>query len=149
MFGVEGYWSQQCPARGSGLTHVHWNQCSPDGHPGSDTGHHYGQCCHCGGYASQMAREAVMPPLDVAARLRQMGLITDEGTPVATEQDTGLEDIHAENTPVEPKAITGEGPQGHRWGRGRGEFGWRDERRVEAYVGFAEWLSRNGGGERG
>jgi hypothetical protein len=49
-------WSEQCPARGAGLTHAHWRECRPEhgGHPSTDptteyAGRHhaYDQCCHC------------------------------------------------------------------------------------------------------
>lgn len=93
------WWRQPCPARGASLTHAHWAQCRPDGvHPADDTGnegnnHPINMCCHCQltEQIERLSNEAGQPPLDVAARLRHMGLIPD------TE--------HTDSTPVEPRAI--------------------------------------------
>lgn len=109
-------WLDQCPARGYGLTHAHDRDCRD--------GHIAGQCCECGGFPGPIVAEQpsqpptiVMPPLDVQARLHALGL--DHG------EDTGMEDIrqeHDEDTPVEPRMVTGDGPQGKTTGPGRGDL---------------------------
>jgi len=49
----ESWWDLPCPARGSGLTHAHWNRCNPKKvHPKDPTGnegnqHSAATCCHC------------------------------------------------------------------------------------------------------
>lgn len=41
-------WSDDCPARGAGLGHAHWDKCDPRrGHPGTGTVHLASECCHC------------------------------------------------------------------------------------------------------
>lgn len=48
-----GWWTQQCPARGPGLSHAHWSHCNPDsGHPHDESGnegnhHGWDMCCSC------------------------------------------------------------------------------------------------------
>jgi hypothetical protein len=92
------------------------------------------------------------PDIDVQARLKSLGIMGSwaempDGTllHLSTEKDTRMEDIHAapehdENTPVEPRAITGEGPQGPKYGIGRGEATPRFLQRVKSYVQFYESL---------
>lgn len=40
-------WKEQCPARGAGLEHAHWNECRGE-HPGTGEKHGRFACCHCG-----------------------------------------------------------------------------------------------------
>jgi hypothetical protein len=63
-------WSEQCPARGAGLTHAHWRECRPEhgGHPSTDptteyAGRHhaYDQCCHCEERIERAATPAEQP----------------------------------------------------------------------------------------
>jgi hypothetical protein len=54
---------------------------------------------------------------------------------------------HDDNTPVERRAVTGEGPQGKPTGLGRGPLTWRDQNRVRAHVEYRAWLAQHGGGE--
>jgi hypothetical protein len=120
-------WKQQCPARGYGLTHAHDTQCKD--------GHIAGQCCECGGFPGPQVAEhthqfSVPPPLDVTARMKALGLL---------QEDTGMEDIRAEhddNTPVEPKMITGNGPEGKPDGKGRGDLTYRQEMRIMRWKAF-------------
>lgn len=57
------FWEEQCPARGAGLSHAHWNKCDPNGthprragelHPGRK--HAADQCCECEHTALTWAR---------------------------------------------------------------------------------------------
>ena len=107
------YWQEDCPARGVLLSHTF----GPGDNPGV--------CAFCGG--SPAAR--IMPPLDVQARLAALGLGQSPG-PLTVEE------LHALDTLVEPRAITGLGPQGPNYGRGRGEFTWRDQQRLIARITF-------------
>lgn len=38
---------EDCPARGAGLKHAHWDECRGN-HPGTDEYHAPQDCCHCG-----------------------------------------------------------------------------------------------------
>jgi hypothetical protein len=57
-----------------------------------------------------------------------------------------------ENSLVEPRAVTGAGPQGRRSGPGRfhlpDELTALDRKRIEAYVRWREYLATHGGGEK-
>ena len=57
--------------------------------------------------------------------------------------------LPVDQTLIEPKMITGNGPQGRVAAPGRGDFTSRDEDRTVSYVGWREFLARNGGGEHG
>lgn len=77
------FWTEDCPARGAALSHVHWDMCYPaTGHPGTGDKHAWTDCCHCGMNAAEeynrekMFREAGLPPVDVEARMRSLGLIS-------------------------------------------------------------------------
>lgn len=126
------YRGNPCPARPTGLPHTQQGL----------------KCLHCGtpvsaypqndpAYPQKDASPA--PPVDVTQRLRDLGLIGPEA-----ESDLDREDI-----PVEPKAVTGQGPQGRPNGLGRGEFTARDMWRTVTYVRFREHLAARGGGEEG
>lgn len=132
----------QCPARGAGLSHT-WRK---------------GQCVECG--VSLRSREeesgiggyhpsdlsaghplpeesdddirwpGAPPYMSIADRLKAMGLVSDSGQPV----QHGV--LRGPDTLIERRAITGDGPQGDRWGRGRGELTERDKQRVIFYVAW-------------
>lgn len=59
------FWMQDCPERGAGLTHMHANQCKH--------AHNENTCCHCGVSPDQAAHFAVLPPIDIEARLNGSG----------------------------------------------------------------------------
>lgn len=43
-----GFWREECPERGPGLSHAHWRECLPsETHPSTDVTHRGDQCCHC------------------------------------------------------------------------------------------------------
>lgn len=48
-----GFWSEDCPVRGGGLKHAHWEKCDPASvHPHDASGnegnqHSYDMCCEC------------------------------------------------------------------------------------------------------
>lgn len=145
------FWQEDCPARGVALSHMKSSQCSPQSHPGYDSGHLYNQCCHCRGLdAPTRASSMVMPPIDVAARLASLGYMqipeppVDE--PVATDPEP--DPYHDPNTPVEPKAVTDIGPTGNPYGPGRGGMTPRYEKRLLGYVGWRAWLAERGEGEQ-
>lgn len=111
------FWDYPCPARGAAdLKHQHARDCND---------HALGQCCECGMTFQEWAdqrRPGIMPPrFSVAQRLSDMGLMT-----VPDRED----DL------VEPRYITGDGPQGSAWGLGRGELTDRQKVRVRRYVDF-------------
>lgn len=99
------FWASQCPVRGAGLEHAHWNKCDPKGyHPGTADSHTFEQCCHC---------------------LRTHDTVDVHDEAVAPDPDGVL---------VEPKHITGLGPQGNPKGRARGPLTGSDEARLKFYV---------------
>ncbi len=121
-----GFWSEQCPQRGPALTHAHGQSCLAD-HGGR---HAPTTCCHCGedeldGPAKapeSWPPSAALPEVDIEARLRQIGLVVVE---------------HEPDTMVEPRMITGNGPQGATWGKGRGkELTPADIRRLNFYTRY-------------
>lgn len=117
------WWSLQCPKRGPALSHIQ------DG-----TVH----CIHCGQFP-QPPVATVMPAIDVNARLKQLGLMSENGEPTPSEKDTGMEDVrpeedpdYDESAPREPKMVThyeddGHMPSGPVWERGRS---WRGDGRL-------------------
>ena len=122
-----GWWGQQCPGRPNGLAHVHSADCTD--------GHTRDQCCECGERARPVrVAEAPPVPFSVADRLREMGI-----GPSKVESVQDADDILRE-----PVMITGQGPQGSHWARGRGEFTARDAHRTSAWVDFLDWLARRG-----
>lgn len=101
------WWRKDCPSRAAGLGHAHWAACNPDtGHPhtsfdvNAGNKHPWNVCCHCEQPApAEVEPKATEPvPPSVAERLQQMGLMA---------KVTQIDDI-----PLEPKMITGDGPQG-------------------------------------
>ena len=62
------FWNEDCPGRGPALHHTHDRACEE---------HPYQMCCYCGGSPTLlllMRRQQTMPPIDMAARLRMLGL---------------------------------------------------------------------------
>ena len=65
---MAGWWQQDCPARGAGLTHAHWNRCDPgEVHPPDGTKmagrtHDWNMCCHC----EQVSASEKSPEADIA-----------------------------------------------------------------------------------
>ena len=108
------FWSAQCPGRGAGLTHAHWDRCA-DQH-GAD------QCCHCEGRPTDDTA-----PLDVVARLTALGFMT----PLSPEQKQEAEDVPDEDIREavnihEPQMRSNAdslGPTGPAWERGRSWYG--------------------------
>lgn len=149
------FWSEQCPARGAGLDHAHWDLCSSEGHPGEDSGHLPYQCCHCRGYASAFKSGTLdtnvgtldlTPQIDVQERMRALGIEGSWDTIRSSrphEKDTGMEDIraqHDDDTPVEPKATTGTGPDGRADGKGRGELTGRQMLRLMRWKDYIKYI---------
>lgn len=63
-------WSDDCPDRGPGLSHAHWNQCKPEkgGHSPTDPTtlyagrvHQWTQCCHCEQHIGEARNPAFAP----------------------------------------------------------------------------------------
>jgi hypothetical protein len=129
------YRGNQCPKRGYGLSHV---QNGP------------ATCVFCGIPITQepppgvpdTATQATVPDyqpfVSVAERLQDLGLMP----PPLRDSEA-----HEEQTPVEPKMITGQGPQGKPHGRGRGQFSDRDAHRAWSYVGWRAFLASKGEAE--
>lgn len=93
--GEVGFWGLHCPARpGNDLLHRHARDCTD--------GHAIDQCCECGYRASEWRPPValVAAPVSVADRLRDIGVGPDPRDQVL----------------VEPKMITGHGPQGPKEG---------------------------------
>jgi hypothetical protein len=143
------FWSAQCPARGPGLRHRHATECKD--------GHAEDRCCECGGsqFAKFDAGEAgglplrVMPPLDVAARLKAVGSLppkpADNPPPALRpvprrimpwESDDEVLAVHLH----EQKHVTGHGPTGTVNGPGRGPLTPRQQARLMAWAGWARHL---------
>lgn len=129
---MPGFWDQKCPTRsqnGLRLVHMHAGACRD-----ADQEHFDDQCCFCGARRSDYTADGTritlsdpMPGQDVAARLRQLGMLPASVIP---------EDITPLLPPEmrEPKLATGklEGPV---WERGRGDLSPRDKIRL----GFVKW----------
>lgn len=119
-------WSDRtCPARGPGLTHTFVGEVG-----------HAVPCRECHLPIRSVAeRSPGLPPLDVNARLRQLGLMPPpEDLPfTVTRVDK------AEETPVEPKMAQGTYP-GPDWGPGRGDLTPRQAATLIARVGWVLWL---------
>lgn len=156
------YWDDQCPKRGPALKHVHWNSCDPKGyHPGSSDKHQIDQCCHCGLFLNlkPVPRSVAAGPEPHACVFNAVGVCSICGTyhsfkwtitgSCATcgqrenicraRQADHVDLREREQQLVEPKAITGMGPAGPRWERGRwwdqpGELSGLDKNRMEFYA---------------
>lgn len=138
------WWKQQCPERGVTLTHTHASQCRSE-----HEGHTFDQCCHCGAVQPDTEKATmVMPPIDVAARLRALGYKQIPEPPVDEPEPAAPDPYFDETAPREPLSVTGQGPTGPRYGLGRGILTPRAERRAVAYVGWRAWLAEHGGGEQ-
>lgn len=131
------FWESDCPERGAALHHTHWSKCDPKGyHPGSSEKHDWSQCCHCG-------RRATDPPAEpehtshvwnVGGKCTACGIaLNTDGTP---RDETYVQRVA--RTLVEPKAVTGNGPGGASWGRGRGSLTDRQKKRL----GFVAFLHK-------
>lgn len=130
------YRGNQCPNRGPGLSHTQ------NGSP---------RCESCGVWLTSDPPSGVPPtatqafPPNVADQLRKLGIrgsVEDLPPPV---KDT-------DHILREPRMITGLGPTGRSWGRGRwhgeeGKLTSRDMSRIVAYVKWRAMLALNGGGE--
>lgn len=114
------WWSEDCPKRGPALSHI-------PNDPGN------GRCLFCD---LPVGARLLMTGEEVDARLVALGL---------TEPIVEVQQIpHDDDTIVEPRYVTGEGPQGFRYGLGRGDASGRFLRRVEAFVGWRAWLAARG-----
>lgn len=113
-----GWWGLQCPARQVGLSHVHERGC--EDHPGT-------VCCECGSVVGETRRPLApgAAAVDVDARLVAIGL-----------------EPLSDDTLMEPRMISGQGPTGPTWERGRGELTFRDRIRLE----FVAFMERRRGG---
>lgn len=128
------FWQEQCPARGPALTHVHSARCAGE--------HALDQCCECGArWPRPAATQLDMSEKDMRARLRSLGIVNVAEDPV-DEQPVAPE--HTDSDFVEPRAITGNGPTGSKWGWGRGEATPRFLERVASFVSFHAWLGSRG-----
>lgn len=112
------WWANDCPGRGPALSHT----------PSQDD---QTLCLHCLQRVNTAPARPPMPPVDVAARYRALGLEMPHIPPPP----------HDEDELVEPSHITGKGPQGPAWGVGRGVPTLRFFARVEAFVGWRAFLA--------
>lgn len=135
------FWQEPCPGRAAGLDHAHWNKCFGNAyHPGTEEYHRADQCCHCLQSSQPPAPavirqyppshgdqppETTMPPIDVVARLRALGMVgpghwrpEDEDL---VEIAQGPEEDIDEEAPREPQMAVKEEPGhvGPAWGPGR------------------------------
>lgn len=159
---VSAFWSEQCPTRGAALTHAHWDKCSPEAHPGEPSGHLPFQCCHCRGMdpgaRGTIVGNSVPPPLDVPQRLRDIGIMgtwqeMPDGTLVHIEDPSvnhGFRQTpppryeRTDDTLVEPRMVSGQGPQGPVDAPGRGPLTPAQQARIRARAGWQQWLDRSG-----
>lgn len=138
---TDEFWNDDCPERGPGLTHAHWNKCHPDRtHPGTDVSHDYGQCCHCEHTAQSWAyeQELFANLVDVDSLPLALANTCDIEHERYVETghrigDEGAEFAHCPGCLVflEPKMATGT-PVGPAWGPGRGWVNPRMKKRWEA-----------------
>lgn len=152
------FWQEDCPERGSALSHAHWNMCSPKGyHPGTNDKHLDDQCCHCGGRSNPQppvadVKEVLQQPTaDHVYRWTMAGKCAEcqgieDAHPLSTSSahdhdtiktqlligDGGLEwtDCVVCAMFVEPQRATGR-PVGKHWGPGRGEMTERLKRKLD------------------
>lgn len=141
------YRGSQCPVRGPGLSHT---QNGRDGSP----------CIECGTLITSVpprgippsatqASPADWPMINVDERLRALGLAGTYRS-IAGSRDMEPQNdapAHTEDTLIEPRAITGNGPQGSQWGLGRGSLTPRDKQRIVQTVEYRAYLAAHGGGE--
>lgn len=110
----EAFWLQQCPNRGPALTHAFGRSDTP------------GVCAHCKqspfGPPTPVVRQFQMPPVDVAARLRQIGFEPDDQT--VNLKEAGM--------------ATGQA-SGPADGPGRGELTLLQRRKLVALKGWIDW----------
>ena len=111
---------EQCPTRGPGLHHTF------------DYGTSGYDCIDCG--VQLVVNAPVSPPLDIGTRWRElMGMAGKPAGP-------GEPPPHQDGTLVEPKSITGQGPQGSDRDKGRGELSFRQKGRLA----FLRWMYAQG-----
>ena len=91
--GTWGWWSEECPARGVLLVHMH----------DKDSTVPYNVCSYClqSGPPPPFEVKKVAPPLDVATRLAQMGLGPNAHL------------IDPDTIPLEPQMLEGSGGERH------------------------------------
>jgi hypothetical protein len=77
-YGLNPFWMQPCPSRTLGLKHHHESNCTD--------GHVSGQCCECGQRSGPVGSPVAPEPVDVAARIKALGLDPDD-RPVETLRD--------------------------------------------------------------
>lgn len=91
------------------------------------------QCCHCRGLdpgaRATVQGPEVQPPIDVTARLIALGLM-----PAIYSED----EPHQDDDIIEPKMVTGDGPQGSPFGPGRGPITPRFEARLLSYDRYVQ-----------
>lgn len=105
------FWQVQCPARGPGLSHVHSVVCE------SEHGNHFhDECCECNLRAGNFRPAS-----------------PDLGPNIPSPDDE-------DDEPIEPKMVSGNGPQGRTDGKGRGILTERQQRRLS----FLAWLAERG-----
>lgn len=156
---TNSWWLEECPARDAGLRHAHWDQCTPEAHPGEDSGHMLNQCCHCRAIHGGIIEPVAEMPAGLADHLYIFTITgkcvrcgrTQDAHPAILKVtapgecqvdhasitaahligDGGLEwrRCPACNRMIEPKMATG-APVGPKWGRGRGDLIERAVRRL-------------------
>lgn len=138
------YARNQCPARGPGLTHtLHGREGDP--------------CVECGeplsmqpprDYLPPTASQAGPPPevsIDVVKRMRDLGFAGAyrDITGAKKVYDQPKRDSDRDNVLVEPRMVSGTGPDGVTWGLGRGSL---TPRQIDRLIRVAEqeaWLDEH------
>lgn len=131
---MDAFWMQRCPARGPMLTHAFTKDDVP------------GRCAHCGFTPDEWATataprevrgsaaEWPMSPIDLAARMRSLGL--SRGPEEATD------DIREDGVRIEPKMARGVA-LGKPDGKGRGDLTYRQQLRLRAWAGWSAYLDEH------
>jgi len=165
-----GWWGEQCPGRGDGLSHAHDVQCTD--------GHALSQCCECGRFSED---RSPVPEAQVVTEVYDHGYIPTLGgrcgrhgcgqpaavhKPLALNKTPDANDCTVDHNSidtkrllgdsgyewtrcpmcflmVEPKAVTGNGPEGNPNRIGRGDLTGSLQRRLRGWLGWVDW---NGGG---